>query len=127
MGPQKPDVWGNHHRATWSRPGQPEQEAVAAAYPLRPTHHRLACRMTPVVHLTGRQYSHPAALSLAKTEARLEEGLPDDVGPGFRWVRAFGMREGATSKAEWAVRWGRWATSAIVCRRRKSSHVGREL
>lgn len=36
LGPQRPDVWGNHHRATWFRPGQPEQEEVAAAYRPRP-------------------------------------------------------------------------------------------
>ena len=31
--PQRPDVWGNHHIATWSTPRQPEQEGVTAAWP----------------------------------------------------------------------------------------------
>lgn len=72
-------------------------------------------------------FLYPAAQSLVEMELDLRKDLPTMLGSGFRWVRALGMREGATSEAEWAVRWGKRAISAIVPGRRKSSHVGQGL
>lgn len=119
LGPQRPDVWGNYHTATWFRPGQPEQEGVAAARPT-PLHITEAGLQDEACHpLHGRHSSHPAALRLAAMEARVEEGLPDDAGAWLQVDEGFGMRERTTSEAEWAVRWGRWAVSAIVPGRRK--------
>lgn len=45
--------------------------------------------MRPIIHLTWRPSSHPAALSLAEMEARLEEGLPDNVGASLQVGEGF--------------------------------------
>lgn len=88
--PQRPDVWGNHHIATWSGPRRREQEGVTAAWPHPCTSQRPAYRMRPIIHLPARLSSHPAALSLAAMEARLEEGLPDSVGASIQVGEGFG-------------------------------------
>lgn len=46
-----------------------------------PVHHRGQPEGGGLSHPLGERSSHPAALSLAEMEARLEEGLPDSVGP----------------------------------------------
>lgn len=59
-----------------------------------------------IIHLTRRGSSHAAALSLADMELDSRKNFLTTLEPGFRWVRAFQMMEGATSEAKWAVRWG---------------------
>ena len=55
----------------------------------------------------GEQFpERTAALSLADMELDSRKNFLTTLEPGFRWVRAFQMMEGATSEAKWAVRWG---------------------
>ena len=78
--------------------------------------------MRPLIHLTRRRSPHPAALSLAEMKLDLRKDFLTMLGPGFRWVRAFGMTKGQLLKL--SRRSGGGNVSAFVPGRKESSHVG---
>lgn len=82
-------MYGEVTTATWSRPGQPEQEGVAAARPSPGRHRGWMCEDATIIHLTRRGSSHAAALSLADMELDSRKNFLTTLEPGFRWVRAF--------------------------------------